>query len=367
MYGQQGLQDFLFLMLYGGVAMIALIAGFYLLMRRANAIAPDVTPPTVLRRWTAVFFITAALSHMWWYALGVHWLTDDLFVRNIVAVTLDDITLIPLVMSMLLRMLQDRQRKVWPWYLAQIPILAAATAGIVTHSEFYGFDMMHYWQLLVIIVFVVYYIHALKHYGHWLRENYADLEHKELWKSLLFVIVLFIFFEVYTTNAGQMLKEYLSQLITIVIVAFLLWRVETLQKLEVKEDPIIEPDKQELPSVSVPSGIGSLLHKYCERRQLYLQHDLTLTQLCEKIGTNRTYLSLYFSQQNITYNAYVNGLRINHFERLYREAMASLRSITAQQLAYDSGFKSYSTFSAAFKQIKGQTVTEWIRQQGKAE
>ena len=43
----------LFLMFYASVAMLALIACCYLLFRRGNAIAPEVTPPVRLRRWTA--------------------------------------------------------------------------------------------------------------------------------------------------------------------------------------------------------------------------------------------------------------------------------------------------------------------------
>ena len=172
-----------------------------------------------------------------------------------------------------------------------------------------------------------------------------------------------------------MSREYIAQYNTIFIVAFLLWRVETLQELEVKEDvstPYIqegllpsEPQDSENADGITPlsSNIGLLLQKYCVESKLYLQHDLTLTQLSEKLGTNRTYLSQYFSQQDITYNLYVNRLRIDHFERLYREAIVSGRFFTAQQLAHDSGFRSYSTFAAAFKQFMGQTVTEWMRQQ----
>ena len=89
MYAQQSLQDTLFLMLYGGVAILALVTGLYLWLRRNNGIASDVTPPKALRRWTAAFFIMSALSHVWWYVLGVYWLEDDRLVRNIPAVTLD--------------------------------------------------------------------------------------------------------------------------------------------------------------------------------------------------------------------------------------------------------------------------------------
>ena len=41
---------------------------------------------------------------------------------------------------------------------------------------------------------------------------------------------------IYTSNAGELMREYLSQVISIVIIAFLLWRVETLQELPSQED-----------------------------------------------------------------------------------------------------------------------------------
>ncbi len=369
MYTHQSILDPIFLMLYGAVAMLALGAGIYLLLVRGNGVASDITPSKTLRRWTAAFFITAAMSHLWWYVLGVHWLTDDRLVRNITAVSLDHVTLVPLVMGMLLRMLQDRQRRLWPWALAQVPTAAMATVGIATHNA-ESMDIIHYWQIAAIALFILYYIRALLQYGRWLRENYADLEHKEVWQSLLFVVFLFVIYEIYSTNPGVMSREYLAQFNTIFIVCFLLWRVETLQQLEVKEEeeiPVIDvvSNKQEAAPISIPSNISALLQKHCEKPRLYLQHDLTLSQLAEKIGTNRTYLGQYFTQQGITYNAYVNGLRVAHFERLYEVAVTTLRPFTAQQLAHESGFRSYSTFSAAFKQIKGQTVSEWMRQEGK--
>lgn len=46
---------------------------------------------------------------------------------------------------------------------------------------------------------------------------------------------------------------------------------------------------------------------------------------------------------------------------------AAHQLISAQQLAYQSGFRSYSTFGAAFKQAMGMTVTEWIRRLEKSE
>lgn len=244
MYAQQSLHDTLFLMLYGGVAILALVSGLYLWLRRSNAIAPDVTPSTALRRWTAAFFITAALSHVWWYVLGVYWLTDDRLVRNIVAVTLDHV--------------------------------------------------------------------------------------------------------------------------------FLVWRVETLEVLDAKETVMPEdiPDtvatdgaSANFLSLAIPDNIQELLDQHCEARHLYLRHDLTLQQLATAIGTNRTYLSAYFAQQGITYNAYINRLRVDHFMRLYRDSIKSDNPAVATQLAQKSGFRSYSTFATAFKYFNGLTVTAWMKTQ----
>ena len=52
-----------------------------------------------------------------------------------------------------------------------------------------------------------------------------------LLQSLVFAVGLFVVYEVYTSNGGELLREYLSQVVTLVIIAFLLWRVETLQEL----------------------------------------------------------------------------------------------------------------------------------------
>ena len=99
---------------------------------------------------------------------------------------------------------------------------------------------------------------------------------------------------------------------------------------------------------------GELLRKHCEEAQLYLQRDLSLKTLAQACHTNRTYLGLYFASQGITYYIYINKLRIDHFQSLYREAMKEKSTtFTLQQLSKDSGFLSYNTFSRAFVSCTG--------------
>ena len=185
-----------------------------------------------LRRWTAAFLLTVALSHVWWYGVGQWWLADDHLVRTITVILLDHSTLVPLLMGVLLAMLQDRRRPLWPWLLVQVPVVVFGVMGILRRDWFYGYTLAHYWQLGACAVFTTYYIYALRQYGRWLLMNYADLDHKQVWQSLAFAVVLFVIYELYTSNMGALSREYLSQVLTVAIVAFLVWRAETLQELE---------------------------------------------------------------------------------------------------------------------------------------
>ena len=254
MYEYEGLQDVIFIALYCVAAFAALLACVYLLCRRGNAFMQEKGPESVktietpngplrlgsgvrsslrLRRWTAALMAAIVGSHVWWYALGQIWLTDDRLVRNIVAIALDHMTLVPLTMAVLLAMLQDRRRPLWPWLVAEVSaVVVTAVMGIAGRDEFWGYDVLGYCQLALIAGFIVYYALALRYYGRWLRDNYANLEHKEVWQSLVFAVGLFVVYEVYTSNGGELLREYLSQVVTLVIIAFLLWRVETLQELK---------------------------------------------------------------------------------------------------------------------------------------
>lgn len=362
MYEQYGLSDPFFLMLYGGAAMLALTECCYMLVALRSTLAPHVVPPRGLRYWTAAFFAAVAASHLWWAAFSIVWLKDDRLTRDILAIMLDYITLVPLVMALLLRMLQDRKRKLWPFLVTHIPIIAIAIYGLVARIP-EAKDYMFYYQVVIIVIFIIYYVRALKQYDRWLRENYADLEHKEVWQSLLLLAGVLAFYYAYTSNLGELFHEYLSQVNTLIILIFLAWRVETLQMLLPSDTDVVSADTTQTPFVSANTSldISSMLQNHCEATQLYLRHDLTLSQLAVVIGTNRTYLSSYFSQQGDTYNAYINRLRIEHFIQLYYETVSQSHPVTALELSQQCGYRTYRTFSTAFRQHMGITVTAWMQ------
>ena len=231
MYEYQGLQDIFFIMLYGAAAFFALLACVYLLLRRGNAFIDDVGSSRVLRRWTAAFMAAVFASHVWWVLLGQLFLTDDRLVRNIVAITLDRLTFVPLMMCVLVRMLQDRRRPLWPLIPLFAPIAVVAVACIITRSDLFE-PVIECYTAFLAVVFLIYYVCAVRQYGRWLLDNYADLERKEVWQSLLLLAFILFAHIAYSTNGGALFMEYLAQVNTLFIIAFLLWRVETLQELK---------------------------------------------------------------------------------------------------------------------------------------
>ena len=363
-------QDTLFIILYSMVTATALLASCYLLSRRANAVAPNITPPARLRRWTTAFFAILALNHLWYMPIFFLSSSEDIMMTDLIGGLLDCMTLFPVAIIVLLAMLQDRRRPLWPVVAMMAPIVVIAISCVVTRS-YALLPMVYVYALLMCIGLIIYMVRALRQYSRWLRDNFADLEHKEVWQSFVVLAIIMLVFAIYVYTSEGPVYQYAMQVIVLVLVFYLLWRVETLsdlsilqlQNLYVAEPAAAEAEDMEDngPSKTNHDNIGSLLQQYCIDTHLYLQHDLNLSQLAKAIGTNRFYLSQYFSNQGTTYNAYINGLRINHFVSLYREAVDSKRSFTAQQLAQESGFYTYRTFSEAFKRKIGHTVSAWMK------
>ena len=373
--GQTPIQSILFFILYGVTGVVPLLAALYLVLRRGNAFAPDITPPVRLRRWAAAFFVTVALGHVWWlffyvYSRDFHSM-DGVFrsAGYMAVVVLDCVTLLTTLAGTLLSMLQDRRRPMWPVFVAMISFVALGGVLIV-HPSLQIMLVVVAYVLLLYVFFTIYMVFAVRRYGRWLNDNYADLENKKVWLSQVVTLGCLLLFILYTlVGIDNHLFIFLLHFTEIVLFGLLLWRVETLPQLE---DNSLSPDPSPssltpAPSPGSPSQIEQQLAVHCVATQLYLKHDLTLQQLAQVIGTNRSYLSQYFSRQGITYNIYINNLRINHFISRYQKAVADGQPIVAQQLASESGYRSYSTFSLAFKQRTGQSVTAWMRSLDKTE
>ena len=96
------------------------------------------------------------------------------------------------------------------------------------------------------------------------------------------------------------------------------------------------------------------------------RHEMLVIPDASEVVCRVFFLSLLLGNggsQGINYYTYIHDLRIRHFVARYRELAAAHEPIVAQKLAQESGYHSYSTFSSAFKNRMGQSVTDWMREE----
>ena len=378
----------LFLQLHGAGTAVSIVLFLYLLLCRGKAIAPDITPPAPLRRWAAATFGVMALAHVWWILFYTY--SDDS--RSMIyglLVALDCMVLPPVFIGTLLNMLQDRRRPLWPIVVVMTPCAVIAVLQTALPSIDLTTPNMVYGLVLAVAV-IIYMMVAVRQYGRWLRDNYADLEHKEVRFSLALLIGLMLLLMSYEYTDNYVMST-IAHLTGFPLAALLLWRVETMERLDTPTDPpqplpvregsdyTLRQEQADELSTPLPhregqgggsagggSAIGPLLAKHCEDTQLYLQPDLTLTKLSAAVGVNRYYLNQYFTSQGTSYYAYIHDLRVRYFIARYRELAAAHEPIVAQQLAQESGYHSYSTFSTAFKQRMHKSIAAWMHEEGHA-
>ena len=121
---------------------------------------------------------------------------------------LDCMLTMPLALVVMLCMLQDRKRPLWIAWLITAPliILSAVSVGMRSYALV---QWMQGYFLLMAVGFTAYMVRQVRQYGRWLRDNYADLEHKEVWKSLLVLAVIMLLFCYYVVGYGSITYEFI--------------------------------------------------------------------------------------------------------------------------------------------------------------
>ena len=110
------------------------------------------------------------------------------------------------------------------------------------------------------------------------------------------------------------------------------------------------------------SDMEELKERLCnvlEREKLYLNPDIRVGDLAERLYTNKSYLA-----QTIKIKLGKNFCQLVHYYRV-REAMrlyAQNPDLTITQLCRRVGFNSMTTFNTAFGRNTGYTPAEWCKE-----
>lgn len=237
-------------------------------------------------------------------------------------------------------------------------------------------------------------LYRLHHYRQALRLNYSSLQDRDLnwlvWLSLVAISLLVVWVPA-TRVLG--LWEWVLALGRLGMLYFIGWfgLRQTMVLLPKLTDtaPPAPPAPDEPPPASAdgkPTGTDALpdpaeagkyarsgltqaaqaliqarLTRRMSHDRDFLENDLTLSQLAERIGTSPQLLSQVLNDSlKLSFFDYVNGLRVAEVQRLMAEPAHS--GATLLDLAFAAGFSSKSTFNAAFRQRTGTTPSQWRRQ-----
>lgn len=89
--------------------------------------------------------------------------------------------------------------------------------------------------------------------------------------------------------------------------------------------------------------------------QLHIQEDISLAQVAEKFSLTPNYLGTLFKKtMGVSYNDYLNNLRINHACHLLQTSNLSMKNV-----ALESGYHSVEYFNYIFKKFCGITPSQY--------
>jgi len=108
--------------------------------------------------------------------------------------------------------------------------------------------------------------------------------------------------------------------------------------------------------------IDQLQHRFeqlIRAEQLYLDQDLTIFKLAKLMDSNTNYLSILInSRYQMNFANYINQQRIEYAKKALLDK--ENQDLTIEAIGNSAGFKSKSSFNAAFKKFEGTTPSEFI-------
>lgn len=219
------------------------------------------------------------------------------------------------------------------------------------------------------IVLVV--VYAARRYNKYIHYNYSYSENidiswlKKVTSILAGCLLVWVLTNIYITTWGDCIYYALSMLLWLVIVYYSKHQIIIPIPNNLKGNLLAkEPsnDKNDTEKEAEYNGyiysFQEELQKAMDEQQLYLNPKLTINDVANAIGTNRTYLSSYFNNElQITFYDYINTLRIQKASKQLLLTYPYVMNI--DEIAEISGFNSISTFRRAFQKNMGMTPLQY--------
>lgn len=231
-----------------------------------------------------------------------------------------------------------------------------------------GFELCVSGFQLATLVYAAASLRRIRRYRARLRDNYSSMRARDLgWLvalSAVMIALLVLWIPAYQYGGENLAAAFVfGRLLALVLLGWYGMRhvLVFLPELAPELAPPAEKYARSGMNEASEQLIGARLARHGEQQRDFLDNDITLAQLAERIGTSPQLLSQYLNDVlGMNFFEYINSLRVAEVQRLLAEP--SHAGAALLDLAFSAGFNSKSTFNAAFKKVTGMAPSAWRQQ-----
>lgn len=216
--------------------------------------------------------------------------------------------------------------------------------------------------VIQVIFSVIYGTMFVIRYNNRVSNFYSDLENKTiLWVNLLLISFVITSFMSITFNIiGKAVffeRQWLLMIPSLIFSVLLFWiGLQGYMQNHTVKDLVNDENQNEITDIKKYNNekLREKLLELFEKEKLYRQSDLKITDLSEKLKTNRTYISnLINTEFSSTFSDFVNQYRIKDAKQLLTAKNSRVYSL--EFIAEKAGFGSLSSFIRVFRETEGIT------------
>ncbi len=232
-------------------------------------------------------------------------------------------------------------------------------------NQFTIYEVYNFFDILTLamgISFLVASIYKIRKYNQTLENSYAEIVDFSLsWlNKLLFLLIgiwiLFAIPNIYEMLSGNSsFSMYYPLWIASSALIYWIGYSTYFKRRSIAPEIFVESNPKTVPKLSsnTQQYHQQLLH-LMEQDRPYLNQDLNLKQLAEKLDLSSGYLSQIINEyEGKNFFEYINSYRVEAVKNKIDDP--AFNHLNLLGIAFESGFKSKSTFNLAFKKITGMT------------
>ena len=260
-------------------------------------------------------------------------------------------------------------------FLAPALVVVQGAVSLYVFNYEHGYIFSRIFIGFYAVAVLLWSYHAVRSYYHLLADYYTTVENKSVEDVRMLTITALVFIPIGITIIA--ISHYQRTVVLTVVMIVLLsvslfiaglflyrirYSAESL-RMRLAQYDALEKASEVKPLSAEGSYARFLqqLEKAVKEDRIFLDPDISLVSLAERIHTNRTYLSdAIHLTYGMSFSDYFNHLRIEYAMELMRQKRVKGEPILIKDIALASGYNISSSFYRAFEKETGMTPKKWI-------